>query len=195
VDAEFGRAIASLERAGVLGHAHLFVTSDHGEMFERGVFGHFTPLLYEPVIHVPLLVSVPGASSRLDVRVPTSNVDILPTVVGLAGTPTGEWCEGRALPGLGGIEDTHRSIFATEAKRNPANSPLRTALWRAAGAQAVHYAGYSGRYQQHTEFYDLENDPDEMTDLADRAKGSGELASMQSELQDRIAAADRSLPG
>ena len=58
-DAEFGRLLDSLARRDMLEHTCLVVTSDHGELFERGIRGHVTPVMYEPVIHIPLLISRP----------------------------------------------------------------------------------------------------------------------------------------
>jgi choline-sulfatase len=192
IDSEFGRAVDALRAGGVLDRTYLFVTSDHGEMFERGTFGHFTPLLYEPVIRVPLLVSVPGSTTRMDVRAPTSSVDLLPTVLGLANGGVEPWIEGQALPGLGGREDWSRSTFAVEAKRNPSRQPLRNATYAVTqgNRKLIHYAGYAGRYEDYSEVYDLENDPEEMSNLADKAKGSAWLSSMRAELRDRIEAAN-----
>jgi hypothetical protein len=48
-------------------------------MFERGDSGHVTPLLYDSVIHVPLLISAPQRRERRDFHTRTSNVDLLPT--------------------------------------------------------------------------------------------------------------------
>jgi hypothetical protein len=85
VDAEFGKLMEFFERAGILENSYIIITSDHGESFERGEFGHGTALLYDPVIHIPLLISSPGQKERLDVFSPTSSVDILPTLLSIGG--------------------------------------------------------------------------------------------------------------
>jgi arylsulfatase A-like enzyme len=77
VDAEFGRLFDYLEGSGKLENTILVFTSDHGEMFERGISLHNTPTLYEPLIRVPLMVWAPGLDERLDVHTPTSCVDFL----------------------------------------------------------------------------------------------------------------------
>ncbi len=84
----------------------MIFSSDHGEMFERGTHGHSTPLLYEPVIRVPLLISSPGQLERKDIHTLTSNVDILPTLAHISGLPVPDWAEGEVLPGLGGEDMT-----------------------------------------------------------------------------------------
>jgi arylsulfatase A-like enzyme len=183
VDAELGRLFDFLDRNGVLEDTYFIVTSDHGQLFERGIHGHSTATLYEPLLHVPLLVAAPGQQERRDVFSPTSCVDLLPTLLGLAGRPLPEWCEGRALPGLGGPDpDSERSIYAVEAKANPKEAPLSRATLALVkgGHKLIRYTGYPGQPEQY-ELYDLETDPEEMEDLYARRRGlasdlRGELA-------------------
>ena len=63
LDAEFGRLLDHLEASGLLDSSYLIFTSDHGELFERGASGHSTPLVFEPLIRIPLLISAPGSAS------------------------------------------------------------------------------------------------------------------------------------
>ena len=84
IDALFGKVIAGLEANGILENSYVIATSDHGEMFERGFFGHSGPLLYEPAIRIPLLIHAPGQNARQDVYAPTSNIDVLPTLLSFA---------------------------------------------------------------------------------------------------------------
>ena len=62
VDSEFARLYHLLESDGVLENTYLILTSDHGEMFERGILGHMTPSLHQPVINIPLVIFPPGVS-------------------------------------------------------------------------------------------------------------------------------------
>jgi arylsulfatase A-like enzyme len=166
VDAEFGRMYESLEENGLTQNSYIIITSDHGKLFERGVRGHSTPLLYEPVIRVPLLISKPGQQEREDVHAPTSCIDVLPTLLHATGQPVPDWCEGELLPDLGGTADSDRSVFSVEAKENPAHAPLRqgTVALRRGDYKLIHYFGYSG-YEDEYELYDLEEDPEELHDL------------------------------
>ena len=64
LDRELGRLIAELKRRGVYERTVLIVTADHGEQFgEHGEFGHGLSL-YQPEIHVPLLIVYPAACPR-----------------------------------------------------------------------------------------------------------------------------------
>lgn len=167
VDAEFGRLYEFMERTGILNHTCVVLTSDHGELFERGIYRHLTPVLYEPLIHIPLLIWVPGQDQRCDVSIPTSAVDVLPTLLYLSGQSIPEWQEGQVLPTFGRQPvNAERSIFSVEAKGNPKYAPLEnvTIALIKGRYKLVHYLGYDG-YQNEFELYDLENDPEELEDL------------------------------
>ena len=165
VDAEFGRLVETLQAEGKLENTHIIVTSDHGENFERGVDGHITPLLYEPLTNIPLLISAPGQTARVDIDAPTSCIDVLPTLLSLAQSPIPDWCEGTILPGLGGTYNPQRSTFTVEAATNPAFAPLKTAsiAMRQDNYKMIYYMGH--KPGDTFELYDLHADPEELTDL------------------------------
>jgi arylsulfatase A-like enzyme len=169
VDAEFGRLIDNLTAEGLLENTWVVVTSDHGELFERGIFRHSTPTLYEPLLRVPLMISAPGQQQRHDVNTITSSVDLLPTLLHIIGGPIPEWTEGILLPPHNGIPiDPKRPVFALEATRSPKSQPLRTATAAIIKGKhkLVHYMGFSD-HNQVSELYDLEEDPEERNDLVE----------------------------
>ncbi len=94
----------------------MIVTSDHGELFERGELGHATALMYAPVTHIPLLISAPKQQARSDFHSVTSNVDLLPTLLNIAGKEIPEWVEGKILPGFGGNEDADSKYLPDDGK-------------------------------------------------------------------------------
>jgi arylsulfatase A-like enzyme len=185
-DAEFGRLYDFMVQAGLLDNTYVVVTSDHGEMFERGILAHQTQTLYDPIIHIPLLISRPGQRDREDVHTATSCVDVLPTLLEATGQAIPDWCEGLLLPGLGGRDHRgERGIFAVEAKGNPKQAPLSkgTAALIKGQYKLIHYFGYSG-YEDRYELYDLANDPEEMEDLISSSKSVA--ADLQSELRGKL---------
>jgi len=190
VDAEFGRLYDQLESSSVLENSYLFVTSDHGEMFERGEHGHLGALLYEPGIHIPLLVSAPGQRTRQDVYAATSNVDLLPTILNLAGREIPAGLDGKLLPGLGGVEESDRSIFIVEAKENSAFMPLKKATIALVKGEykMIYYVGYS-RVPDGFELYNLRADPEELVNLLETEPAIA--AEMKRELLDSLADANR----
>jgi arylsulfatase A-like enzyme len=167
VDAEFGRLIRSLEQSGILDDTYLILTSDHGEMFERGIYTHITPTLYEPIIRIPLLISIPELAKRRDVFSPTSCVDILPTVLHIIGQEIPSWCEGQVLPTFKGeTPRADRLIYAVEAKENQKSGPLRSGTVALISGQhkLVHYFGFQN-FENEFELYDIQEDPEELVDI------------------------------
>ncbi len=99
-DHRLGRFVDGLPEA-VSDRSYLVVTSDHGESFlDHGTMLH--RFVFEEVIRVPLLIVPPR---RLDqplgpprhVPEQVSLVDVRPTLLGLAGLPSGEWVQGADL--------------------------------------------------------------------------------------------------
>jgi arylsulfatase A-like enzyme len=166
VDHELGRLVSALRDAGALDNTYLLITSDHGELFERGEYGHLTKFLYEGVIHIPLVILAPGQQERRDIHAPTSNVDLVPTLLQLAGEPIPVALEGRLLPGFGGKEDWPRPVFAVEAKQSSSfgSLPRATLALMKEEYKLIHYLGY-GKVPSAFELYNLWEDPEEMNDL------------------------------
>ena len=167
VDFEFGRLLDYLEQQGILKNSYLVITSDHGELLERGIKGHVTPVLYEPLVRVPLLVSTPGQNQGNNFYSPTSSVDLLPSLLQAAGEDIPGWVEGKLLPGLGGSEDFEREIFMLEAKSSSAFGTLNKATFamRKGRYKIIVYRGYEKPGGDIFEAYDLEKDPEELNDL------------------------------
>jgi arylsulfatase A-like enzyme len=179
IDFEFGRLIDQLEQDGTLDNSYVCLTADHGESFERGTQGHTTPLLFEPLIHIPLMVSAPGQQERVDVYAPTNSVDILPTLASIAGQAIPEWCEGQALPGLGGSLDTQRVTFTVETKSTPTWGSMDKAsvAMRQNKYKLVYYKGHDYNF---FELYDIDSDPEELENLYEKLPAVAKV--MQEEL-------------
>lgn len=181
VDDEMGKLFDDMEEKGLFENSYIVVTSDHGGLFERGEWGHWTPLLYDSILRVPLLISTPGQTLRRDVYTPTNSVDLMPTLLSLVGKPIPAWCEGRLLPGLGGSDDPARATFSVEAKLNPVFAPLKTATlaMRKGPYKLIRSQGYK-EFADAFELYHLDEDPDELTDLS--REFSSEMKTLRDEL-------------
>lgn len=98
LDADLGAVLDVLERTGRLDKTILVVVADHGESL-----GDHDELLhgdsyFDPVVHVPLLVRVPGmpgTSQGLSNLV--SHVDLLPTILELVGAVTPSGIDGESM--------------------------------------------------------------------------------------------------
>jgi choline-sulfatase len=164
-DAEVGRVLAFLDRAGLRATTLVAVTSDHGEGL--GQHGHLEhgDAVYEEAVRVPLMLRWPG-------RVPGGQVspeqvaliDLVPTLAGLMELSRPPAFQGRDLSAaLGG---------RSAARPPPAPIFLRSEL-RPEGCNQ--YAVRQGRWKRleercrgelrWTELYDLTLDPGERHDL------------------------------
>ncbi len=127
-------------------------------------------MLYQPLIHIPLLIFEPQRASRMDVYANTSAIDVLPTLLQVTGQRAAEWVEGQVLPPFAASEpDPGRSLYVVHAEKNEQLAPLTVGT----------YALIKGRYKltaffgykelaegkERVELYDLENDPEELHDL------------------------------
>lgn len=168
-DHEFGRLVDALENSNALDNTWLVLTSDHGESFERGIIGHITEALYQPLIHVPLVIFEPGRTDRLDVHARTSVVDVIPTLAHLTGKNTPEWMHGSILPPYkDNVEE--RAMYAVRSYPENINSPLKEAsVTLLKGRYKLHYYfGYPKlRGKELIRLYDIEKDPEELVDLKD----------------------------
>ena len=173
-DAEFGRLLDHMEAKGVLDNTIFILTSDHGELFERGIRGHVTETLYKPVIHIPMMMSLPGNTTRQDVYSKTSCVDVLPTLLTATGQKIPDWCEGEPLPLTSEAgSNSSKEIFALEAKSNPKLAPFRKATISMIkdDYKLIRYLGYK-KIEHELEMFDLSQDPEERNDLSSSAKST-----------------------
>jgi arylsulfatase A-like enzyme len=99
VDQQVGILLQALEERGLSGRTLVILTSDHGEslgdhnyFFEHGRFP------YDDCIHVPLIVRAPGTGKPGHVvRSPVELIDLVPTVLDLAGLPHDPDAEGKSF--------------------------------------------------------------------------------------------------
>jgi arylsulfatase A-like enzyme len=171
-DAEFGRLLDNLEQQGILDNTTIILTSDHGEIFERGIRGHITLTMYEGMTHIPLLIHKPGQQSREDVFQRTTAADILPTLMQITGQPIPDWAEGAVLPTFGGVEaDNGRFVYSVEAKSNPKHAALTeaTVVLYQDDIKLVRYFGYTD--EDKYEMYNLKDDPEELNNIYESEKG------------------------
>ncbi|UCD99537.1 MAG: sulfatase-like hydrolase/transferase [Chloroflexota bacterium] len=172
VDAEFGRLIEFMERENLLDNTLVVVTSDHGELFERGLSGHLNSTLYQNLLHVPLLISTPQQKARQDIYSATSGVDLLPTLLHYLGEKIPDFVDGEVLPGFrDGDQQAERSVFAMEAKLSGKNDPFAVCTMAVVKERykLIRYQGYGEKLAD--ELYDLDNDPEEMEDLSSTHTG------------------------
>ncbi|MFN3202375.1 MAG: sulfatase-like hydrolase/transferase [Bradymonadia bacterium] len=84
VDDELGRLIKELKARGLYDNTLLVITADHGDEFlEHGHRFHGSTL-YEEMVHVPLIMKVPGVPQRT-LTTPIGHIEVAPTILDLMG--------------------------------------------------------------------------------------------------------------
>jgi arylsulfatase A-like enzyme len=149
----------------------MILTSDHGESFERGYWEHLGPFVYDPGIHIPLLISAPGQTTRRDFHSVTNSVDLIPTILNISSLEIPDWCEGEILPGMGGVTSNERPTFSMDAKKASAFgdlSPITIAMHQG-DYKIIYYKGYEEKDSPYNkglfELYNLRDDPEELHNL------------------------------
>lgn len=96
IDREIGRVVDAVE--ALHGDDTVIVyTSDHGAMM--GSHGQHSkgPMMYEEITNIPFIIKAPGCAQGVATRSLASHVDIMPTILELAGIPRPESLHGVSL--------------------------------------------------------------------------------------------------
>ena len=174
VDQQFKRFFDELTASGLLENTWLIVTSDHGEMFERGVRGHGVNTLYQPVVRIPLLIFEPGREVGINIHSPTSAVDVLPTLAHLTGYGVPEWMEGNVLPPYSNETNENRNLYMVQSEKTRRGDPLhRASAAMIKDPYKIHYYyGYTDLgVSELVQLYDVQEDPEELVDLSKLKRG------------------------
>ncbi len=174
IDNKFGGFLESIGKMGILETSMIVVTSDHAEMFERGYQGHNGPLLYNPLLHVPLIVRLPDGRPGRRVATSAEQVDIAPTILDLLGCDVPPHMHGESLApsmlGGGGNGDGSMSGHWSAKPKFSVSAAYRTATGDPRGrSMAVTARGHKLIMRMPSgacELYDLARDAGESTDLA-----------------------------
>lgn len=153
VDAQIGRLLTALDEAGLADNTIVVVWGDHGwHLGEKAITGKNT--LWDRGTKVPLIFAGPGVKSGQRCTQPAELLDIYPTLIDLTGSPARTDLEGTSLlPQLKDAAAKRERPAITS--HNQGNHGIRTERWR-----YIRYADGS------EELYDMQNDPNEWTNLA-----------------------------
>jgi arylsulfatase A-like enzyme/lipopolysaccharide biosynthesis regulator YciM len=113
VDSVLGRLFGLLKNGGVWGNTVILITSDHGEMLnEHQEIGHGY-FLYQPALHVPLLLYDPQRPAGKQIADITQLVDVAPTLVESSGIVGQKNFQGESLiPLLEGKSKKNKFAFS-----------------------------------------------------------------------------------
>ena len=162
VDHQIRLVIGLLREEGLLDNTVIMFTSDHGDMLgNHGFYGK--DIFYEDSARIPMIL-VPQADRtdlgqhRLDDRL-AAHCDIFPTLMELCEIPVPETVEGQSLVG-----DSRRDTLYGEHWEDA----YATRMVRSLRHKLIYYA--AGNRSQ---LFDMQEDPDELHDLADDPAHAG----------------------
>jgi len=97
MDEHVGRLLGALDEAGLSDDTLVVLLSDHGESFEKGFYFAHGNRLYDTLVHVALMVRLPGRLAPGRVAAQVSLLDLYPTICELLGLPAPEGVQGRSF--------------------------------------------------------------------------------------------------
>ena len=183
VDSQVGRVLARLKDLHLDENTIVVLTGDHGyQLGEHGLWAKQT--LFEGASHVPLIVAAPGVKPGVCAGL-VEQVDIYPTIAGLAGLSAPATAQGKTLepllkdPAGKGKEAVFGTMVSTHTKligHSVRNERFRYIEWD---------EGKAGR-----QLYDYENDPGELHNLADKPAQAARIARMKTRLAAHLQAVE-----
>jgi choline-sulfatase len=153
-DSALAHFVAYLKGRGMYGNSIIVVVGDHGEGLGEHHEDTHGIFLYDSTTHVPLIVKLRGGlSAGTTVKAQVRTVDIMPTLLELAGAPAPEKRDGESLqPYFAGKSETGRPAFGET------DYPLRFG-W--AALRSVRSDGFKFIEAPRPELYDLQLDATE----------------------------------
>jgi arylsulfatase A-like enzyme len=156
LDANFGAFVTQLQRLGLYDKTLIVLAADHGEEFhEHGGFEHGRTL-YEEQLRVPLIMRMTPAFAR-GARVATlaRQIDIMPTILDVAGVPIPDSVQGATLANRSSAQEA----FAQTSLSGNEVAALVTDRWK-----VIRRNGFN---RQSFEIYNLDTDGLEEHSLVD----------------------------
>lgn len=162
-DYQLGRILDALDSSSMKDNTIIVVWSDHGfHIGEKDNWEKFC--LWDQTTRVPLFIHVPGvtvneqSADGQSTRQPATLTDVYPTLCELAGLPIPTQCDGHSLvPQIKDPTKTHDRLSLTSFVFAPEPS-------HAVSDERYRFIRYHDGFE---ELYDLKNDPNEFTNLAD----------------------------
>lgn len=175
LDDNIGKVLRALEDTGLAENTRVLYTSDHGDnLGARGLWGKST--MYEEVAGVPLIMNGPDVPRDLRITTPANHVDVYPAIMECVGEDRPEMYDGHpgySLFKLAAGDQPDRNVLS---EYHGMGSTTGAFMIRHGRYKYVHYVAYR------PQLFDLENDPEELRDLAEDPRHAGMLAECRARL-------------
>ena len=160
LDENIGTLLNTLDETGLSDDTIILFVSDHGDMLgERGLW--YKMNFFEGAARIPLSISAPGKFTPRSVKMPATAMDVLPTLLELAGVASSDIVmqpDGQSLVAAAlGNEDPERIVAAEYMAEGSVASliMLRQGPWK-----------YIYCKSDPVQLFNLEDDPRELHNLA-----------------------------
>jgi arylsulfatase A-like enzyme len=177
IDQAVGKFLDQLEQTGMADNTIVIMTADHGDSLgSHGGMVDKAGDMMEELMHIPMVIRWPGITKGNACDALVSNLDLVPTVLDLAGIVPPDHMDGKSLaPLLQGDRSGERADFMAEHYGHfKVHAAQRTLYWQ-------HYKYIATEGDVH-ELYDLKQDSFELTNLVDRP----EMKHIADELRQRL---------
>jgi arylsulfatase A-like enzyme len=187
LDDNVGRLVAALREAGTLDNTIIALTADHGELLGcHGLLAKQRP--WEESLGIPLIVSNVGARVVED---PVCTEDLFPTLLGLAGITPRDPKPGLDLAPIARGEtdslDREGVLLEFVGELRP-NIVFHDQTWRGIRTRRYKYTVLGDAHGgEPWQFFDLEADPYELTNLVDDPRYAQQIRHHHALLRERMA--------
>ncbi len=177
-DEKFGEVMAELEKSGEMDNTIVIYISDHGDYAgEHGLWCKGLPC-FQGAYHIPLIIG--GGSDLIKggriIKDFTSIADIAPTLLDICEIPHDHHMTGYSLKNY--LQDATPE-YVQDAIYTQSNGNELYGIQRSVKTKKYKYV-YNGFDMD--EFYDLENDPNEMKNIYEESVDSPELKNMSKKM-------------
>ncbi len=176
MDAQVGKVLQVLKDEGLEDNTIVIFTSDHG--FHLGEHSFWMKVsLHEESVRVPLIIKVPGKKPAVCNSF-VELLDLYPTISGLAGIKTSKHLQGKSLVKTIDHPDHKVRDMAFTVSQGGRSFLLRTDKWA--------YIQYDEDAGSGIELYDMQKDPKQFYNLAEKPEYKAVVTEFQKKLKQKL---------
>ena len=174
IDAQVGKLLAGVKKLGLDGNTVVVFMSDHGYLLgQHGLWQKGD--LFDGSLHSPLIISMPNQATKgKKTNAIVEVLDLYPTLVELAELPIPDYLQGKSLLPIlmsnnASVRTSAYSTMPSRAFRYYDELKYREVIGHSVRVSRFRYTEW-GDGSFGVELYDLEKDPQELTNLYHKAK-------------------------
>jgi arylsulfatase A-like enzyme len=176
MDAQVGKVLKTLKEEGLEDNTIVIFTSDHG--FHLGEHDFWMKVsLHEESAKIPLIIKVPGKNPAVCNSI-VELIDLYPSVAELAGLNYSEYLQGKSI--VKTLDNPKYEVrdMAFSVSQGGRTFLLRTDKWA--------YIQYDEDAKSGMELFDMENDPEQYSNLAYKVEYSKIVEEFQQRLKVKL---------